>query len=258
VFVDSAHTSGLKAKRLQVLAVLCGCGECRWLGGDAPEDHGSGLLNGFRAILARENPRNNIDVLDGQTLDESSARWKIADPPEVPRLAADIAAAVAPFLKMGEVLILVDPHVRPQEQRYSRSLRALFEMARRTDGSFPKRLELHIGLDPEDDAAPDLDWLVDKCERFLPIVLPVGVELKVKILTQRAGGKKLHNRYLLTDIGAVKVDPGLDEGDAGERFELIRLSDELYRALWDDYASQQPSFDCIREIDVIHRAAQNL
>ncbi len=30
--------------------MLCGCGECCWLGGNAPEDHGSGLLNGFQAL----------------------------------------------------------------------------------------------------------------------------------------------------------------------------------------------------------------
>jgi hypothetical protein len=29
---------------------LCGRHECRWLGGDAPEDRGSGLLNGFQAL----------------------------------------------------------------------------------------------------------------------------------------------------------------------------------------------------------------
>src|SRR5580692_7038224 len=29
---------------------LCRCRECRWLGGNAPEDHGSGLLNGFQAL----------------------------------------------------------------------------------------------------------------------------------------------------------------------------------------------------------------
>jgi hypothetical protein len=34
--------------------VLCGCGECRWLGGDAPENHGSGLLNGFQALAQKE------------------------------------------------------------------------------------------------------------------------------------------------------------------------------------------------------------
>src|SRR5579863_2306975 len=32
------------------VGVLCGCRECRWLGGNAPEDHGSGLLNGFQAL----------------------------------------------------------------------------------------------------------------------------------------------------------------------------------------------------------------
>ena len=30
--------------------MLCGCRECRLLGGNAPEDHGSGLLNGFQAL----------------------------------------------------------------------------------------------------------------------------------------------------------------------------------------------------------------
>src|SRR5580704_5419523 len=45
----SAHV-GPKNQTVQVLACLCGCRECRWLGGNAPEDHGSGLLNGFQAL----------------------------------------------------------------------------------------------------------------------------------------------------------------------------------------------------------------
>src|SRR5207302_5592240 len=45
----SAHV-GPKNQTLQVLACLCGYRECRWLGGNAPEDHGSGLLNGFQAL----------------------------------------------------------------------------------------------------------------------------------------------------------------------------------------------------------------
>jgi hypothetical protein len=32
------------------VGVLCGCREYRWLGGNAPEDHGGGLLNGFQAL----------------------------------------------------------------------------------------------------------------------------------------------------------------------------------------------------------------
>src|SRR3984957_10346892 len=50
--MDSAHTSGLKANCAGI-GVLCGCRECRWLGGNAPEDHGSGLLNGFQALAEK-------------------------------------------------------------------------------------------------------------------------------------------------------------------------------------------------------------
>src|SRR5271154_1673813 len=35
------------------VGALCGGGECRWLGGNAPEDHGSGLLNGFQALAQK-------------------------------------------------------------------------------------------------------------------------------------------------------------------------------------------------------------
>jgi hypothetical protein len=41
---------GPKSQTVHVFGVLCGCRECRWLGGNAPEDHGSGLLNGFQTL----------------------------------------------------------------------------------------------------------------------------------------------------------------------------------------------------------------
>lgn len=211
----------------------------------------------FRAILARDNPKGSVEVIDGRALDESSALWSISDPSEVPRSAAHIAAAVGPFIKMGDALILIDPHVRLYERRYSNSVAALFDASRRADGSFPKRLELHIGFNPDDERGPGLDWLVEKCEQYLPRIVPAGAGLKLRILTQRKDGKKLHNRYLLTDIGAIKVDPGLDEGEDGERFELIRLSQEHYRNLWTDYASEQPSYDCIKEIPIIRKPDPN-
>jgi hypothetical protein len=50
-----AHTSGVSAKGCGGLWLGgCGdCGNCRWLGGNAPEDHGSGLLNGFQALAQK-------------------------------------------------------------------------------------------------------------------------------------------------------------------------------------------------------------
>src|ERR1700686_2569245 len=45
----SAHV-GHKNQNGAGVGGLCGYWECRWLGGNAPEDHGSGLLNGFQAL----------------------------------------------------------------------------------------------------------------------------------------------------------------------------------------------------------------
>src|SRR5580700_4307771 len=62
----SAHVWPKKPNGAGV-SVLCGCRECRWLGGNAPEDHGSGLLNGFQA-LAQETGISvpKLDVVLGR------------------------------------------------------------------------------------------------------------------------------------------------------------------------------------------------
>jgi len=42
----------MSAKR-PIVFWLCGCGRRRGLGGNAPEDHGSGLLNGFQTLAEK-------------------------------------------------------------------------------------------------------------------------------------------------------------------------------------------------------------
>src|ERR1700686_64946 len=58
----NAHV-GPKTQTVQLFGVLCGCRECRWLGGNAPEDHGSGLLNGFQALAEKSGV--SVPKLDG-------------------------------------------------------------------------------------------------------------------------------------------------------------------------------------------------
>ncbi len=81
-----------------------------------------------------------------------------------------------------------------------------------------------------------------ECEQKLPNFIPDGLQLELKRWKKRSGGEKLHNRYILTDIGGVKVDPGLDEGEEGESFEVILLERATYEKQWDDYV-RCPAFD---------------
>src|SRR5438046_1918701 len=50
---------------------------------------------------------------------------------------------------------------------------------------------------------------------------PPGAVVHIRILSQIAGGEKLHNRYVLTDYGGVVFGVGLDSGEPGESDEVL-------------------------------------
>ena len=59
----------------------------------------------------------------------------------------------------------------------------------------------------------------------------------------RPGGDKLHNRYILTDVGGVQFGAGLDEGDQGATDDVTIIDDDTYRRRMVDYAGTAPAFD---------------
>ena len=70
---------------------------------------------------------------------------------------------------------------------------------------------------------------------------------------QRDRGKALHARYLLTNVGGMRVDHGLDEGAPGETTDIGLLSDEVYSSTWNDYQrNRKPtSFELVGELEIV-------
>jgi hypothetical protein len=62
----------------------------------------------------------------------------------------------------------------------------------------------------------------------------------VRRLGQKTGGEKLHNRYILTDLGGVAFGVGLDEGDDGETDDLTLMDRALYELRWSQYDGDPP------------------
>ena len=67
--------------------------------------------------------------------------------------------------------------------------------------------------------------------------------LFVRRWKEREGGEKLHNRYILTDIGGVQFGVGLDEGEPGTTDDIARLSVDTFRKRFEDYAGPNFAFD---------------
>ncbi len=194
----------------------------------------------FHAIMARENPHHDPRILVASALEVTTPLWAVPRGVTVTRRAADMAAAVAAMLRIAKVVIFVDPHFGPERLRHRRTLEAFLRSV--VDGrpvGDPLRLEVHTSVD----GTGTRDFFEGECRRRLPRCVPGRVNLKVVRLLQRAQGERLHNRYILTDLGGVLFGVGLDEGDDDDTDDVHLLDRTQYAERWQQYASDAPHFD---------------
>ena len=210
-------------------------GTLDWLT-NAESEH---LRKPFHAILARENPHDNETVmLEADILEGEAAGWGTPHSTVVQRSAESMAECVAPMLRCATRVLFVDPYFRANKRRFREPLAAFLRRV-----SPQATTEIHASASYED--APSGEHFRNESEHALQrhSVIPDGRELKVYRWRNRGGGEKMHNRYVLTDIGGVQFGTGLDEGEEGTTDTVSRLSAEPYEKLYQDYAGPGFSFD---------------
>jgi hypothetical protein len=207
-----------------------------WLG-NAEEEH---RRVPFHAILARANPRRLAHVLAADELDDTTLLWAIPHGRTVPRMAAEMAAAVASMLRAAKEVVFIDPHFGPENRRHREPLKAFLRaVVDRRPGDVAPRIEVQCSAE----GGATEDFFRSECERRLPRCVPHNLQLKLVRLHQRDGGERLHNRYILTDLGGVIFGVGLDEGDEGGTDDISLLDRTQYEERWRQYASEAPAFD---------------
>lgn len=144
------------------------------------------------------------------------------------------------MLRCASEIIFVDPHFAPTRSRYIRTMQAFLEAAfDGRPGRPPRRVEIHAG------DALEAKHFASECRARLAHFIPRGSQVRIVQWRQRAGGEKLHNRYILTDIGGVKFGIGLDDpdGDTGQTEDLNRLGQEQHALRWAQYTGANPAFE---------------
>ena len=192
----------------------------------------------FHAILARNNPCNNVNVMRESEFLEHTEGDRDFPKGSVPRNAEEMANRVAPMLRCATKILFVDPNFRANRERFRKPLATfLRSVDTQTSG-------LTIELHTEDrDDTPSWTEFRKECEDKLPSIIPEGLTLMVYRWKERDGGEKLHNRYILTDIGGVSFLTGLDEGDPGMTDDVSCLPANVYSRRWNDYAGPNFAFD---------------
>ncbi len=199
----------------------------------------------FHAILAKTNRNQRAFVLEGDRLDETEPLWNTRRSRIIPRKAREMAACVAPLLRWSRRLMFIDPYFGPENPRHRRPFEAF--MVAMLEGRLqnpPTVVEVHIT-----DRA-DFDFFKSEVNQRLSGLIPVGVKVRFVRWRQRDGGEKLHNRYILTDIGGVSFEVGLDDGAEGETDEIKLLEKEIYELRLEQYGSSTPAFDLVDDVTV--------
>ncbi|MDF1594441.1 MAG: hypothetical protein P1P89_23245, partial [Desulfobacterales bacterium] len=164
----------------------------------------------FHAIIASDNPRNQPFVIHVKELIEyGHEKWQVPDIFPTPRNAVEIADAVLPLMRLCRQAILVDPYFDPVKKKFRDTFEAILATCRKNVCGIENiQVELHTSIDRFfqtwergdnrnlNEESKAYDNFVLECQSRLPQIIPAAIQLKVVVWKQKAGGEKLHNRYL--------------------------------------------------------------
>ncbi|GBE12081.1 MAG TPA: hypothetical protein ENG91_04915 [Desulfobacteraceae bacterium] len=190
----------------------------------------------FYTIMARTNPEEQQDILTETDLaGEDIAKWDVHHGITVNRKAPDMAAAIKMMLGRCRWVKFIDPYLSQCKSGHKRSLTAFMDIlkAEKPVGP-PGKIEIHTNGD-----GATIDYL----KNFYEKIIPDGIQVTIYQWREKPAGQRLHNRYILTDLGGVSFHHGLDTGADGETDDITRLDREQYELRCKQYDSAAPAFD---------------
>jgi len=202
----------------------------------------------FDAIVTNENPRARNYVITDEEIEDTNPSWNVSCQNQIVRIAQDMAASIQPILQRSRTLIFIDPHFKPRESRYKNTLEAFLSTALQDRiNTNLEVVEFHLST-----VNYRGTFEVD-CNRSLPRVIDNSILIKFKEIAEKPNGEKIHDRYILTDIGGVKFSVGLDEDQqraTNQTTGVDLLEDHIYQQIWFQYMSDTPAFDTVNEFTI--------
>jgi hypothetical protein len=172
-----------------------------------------------------------------------------------------MATALAPLLRCCGYAVFVDPHF-DAKQRFLEPFKHFMEelITKRVTSTAPM-VELHVAVENVLDDSLERRRaceLISNLQRALPNLIPHGNSVRIVVWREKLRGQKLHNRYLLTDIGSVSFGIGLDCNEESfnptvsqsQTDDISCLSADLQDKRWCEYISS-PAFDKVAEAVII-------
>lgn len=196
----------------------------------------------FRAVIARGATAES-QFLDASTLDESDPSWRVDGGTLLAREPAVFAKALELLLLASSQIVIIDPYFRADQPDKTRPLTAFC----RTVSGLVNEVQVHCS-----DEHMSYALGVKHAERALGQCVPIGMKVSLHCWKERSGGPRLHNRYLLTDVGGVQFGDSIEQGATGHHDRVSILEEQTRARLWAEFAGSSPAFDtagAVKRID---------
>ena len=193
--------------------------ECRWLFW-ALERHRTEADNRFQGIFSTAE---NIDL--SELVDDTLIPLlRALDCPgwqgrrqsiRFPKTQVELRRHLAPLVRYASMATLIDPYLVSHKAKFFDTVQHCASLLGKRDGTQKAgRIRIHAG-DPRYDTPEELqespaDRLDRWAEALRPVAAQYGHKFRVSLWANRPGGKRFHDRYLLTDQCGVRAPGGLD------------------------------------------------
>ncbi len=196
----------------------------------------------FHAIIARSTALKIPNLINIENVDPSHVLWQVPKDKKVLRKAKELAHCSKLLLQMSKEILIIDPHFDPVKDRFLNTFSYLVKFA--FEEHKPKRIELHVEYDERKESRRATDWKEDSLKNIAPLI-PEGFLMMVfrwkSCVSGEAVNDELHPRYVMTELGGIRYDYGIDEGKG--TIDVALISTSLFEQRWRDYQKKTSAFE---------------
>jgi hypothetical protein len=195
----------------------------------------------FHAIVTTARREGLAFVLCDDDLDPTNALWQVARSCSVARTAADYATAFRGLVTAARKVLIVEPVFDPQLPRFTATLEAIAGLEPIATGRVTPCLVVRSDIH-----TPPPEEFERRCKQYLPRYLGAAATLDIFFSEQRVNGERLHNRFIVTDVGSVMLGDSIDEGAPGETNDVALLDEDHHRRRLAAFGNAEHAFHVVR------------
>jgi len=213
----------------------------------AEEEAPAGLV--FDGIVTRKGDEDSHrKCVSIDCLTEQHPIWKCDRDVKRERTSDAFVGVSRRLLQYSSHIVFVDPYFSPMKESFATPFKDLLKaIFAGLSPDYPvKRVECHFSAEARQkrDRAPvdppTAQEVQNDFEQQFAHLIPEDQQLVVR--RWKDATDKMHARYILTDLGGIRFDHGLDKGKGTS--DITRIDEQLRRDRWKDYVTS-PVFEAV-------------